>query len=577
MKINSRPLRFGSFLLAAILSGPALVQAAAPSTPPTPIVVAGKAPPVAPTSKGAATVRLPAAGAVKAPVKALPAKANSVDKHSVVEAPISVSLADLAAERTVVPAGQPRVDSAPARHCLLTGEENADTKLISVTLRPLDNESCSGLVGLSTKATPVAVQLKDGKYAIFSLSPAGPTQEEGARAVAQSLMTDGKVITSPVPSNAGAAVATLLWSDGRRWFSSKRTSNGQLTIPARLASTLVKVGASEDVYTNFVDGVLIDGVSLANVKRGADPIPVKPVPDRDWCPAATSDGYLVCLDFYSDPLPTGKRQITVKPAGTSQVLRPNQSVRVVVLRPKNTALTLELGGVEGVYPPTDSVKIPEADEQHARHPEAPLVPDFAIEEKYFAPRLPGQANLTVTLKRAGEDTVHTVEFVVEPVYVGAVRLGVAVLFGGATDRAYGARSVGGSKQSEVVATTSQKADIELVLGYSAYLSPRGYANPDWLRFEPYAGIGVLNDSASGLQTLKSFHAGVEWEPSANFGVALTGVVRRVTRLADGLRVGSPVTGDVPTVQRADLGIGLVFNLSPEFFRVAKSSGSSFFK
>jgi len=58
---------------------------------------------------------------------------------------------------------------------------------------------------------------------------------------------------------------------------------------------------------------------------------------------------------------------------------------------------------------------------------------------------------------------------------------------------------------------------------------------------------------------------------------LTGVVRRVTRLQDGVHVGSPVAGSVPTTEKADWGIGLVFNLSPDFLRIARSSGSSFFK
>jgi hypothetical protein len=51
----------------------------------------------------------------------------------------------------------------------------------------------------------------------------------------------------------------------------------------------------------------------------------------------------------------------------------------------------------------------------------------------------------------------------------------------------------------------------------------------------------------------------------------------VTRLADGVHVGSPVTGEVPTVEKVSLGGAIVFNLSPDFFRVAKSSGSSFFE
>jgi hypothetical protein len=241
------------------------------------------------------------------------------------------------------------------------------------------------------------------------------------------------------------------------------------------------------------------------------------------------------------------------------------------LRRKSATTAMELGGEEGVYTSQDHDLTANGEPNlHSK------VAGYDIDEQEFAPRLPGNANLTVTVTDGDKEEVRTVEFVVETTYIGAVRVGASLVFN-ATDRAYEARAVAGSKQAEIAVTKKSTQDIELVLGYSAYLSPRGYANTSWTNFEPYVGIGVLNQGPTALETLKSLHFGLEWEPSANFGIALTGVVRRVQRLADGYRIHSPIDRDVPTVEKAELGFGIVFNLSPDFLRIAKQSGSSFFK
>ncbi|MFT7624079.1 MAG: hypothetical protein ACI9WU_003265, partial [Myxococcota bacterium] len=105
---------------------------------------------------------------------------------------------------------------------------------------------------------------------------------------------------------------------------------------------------------------------------------------------------------------------------------------------------------------------------------------------------------------------------------------------------------------------------------------RGYSGTNWAHFAPYVGIGVLSVTGDGaFDALKSIHVGVEWEPTSNFSIALTGVVRRVTRLAGGVTVGSPVTGDVPTVTEPHFGLGVVINLSPDFFKIGASQATSF--
>lgn len=74
------------------------------------------------------------------------------------------------------------------------------------------------------------------------------------------------------------------------------------------------------------------------------------------------------------------------------------------------------------------------------------------------------------------------------------------------------------------------------------------------------------------------HLGFEYEVSRNFSIAATLVGRKVTRLADGLEVGDPITSTtVPTRTGYEAGIGVVFNFSPEFLKLAKSASSGFFK
>ncbi len=511
---------------------------------------------------------------VKKPVMVALAKPAAAPAAAASPPTVPLSLEELAGQKAVLPAPTTAftVAAAPEGSCQLTGSTREDGK-IEVPLDHLDEPSCRGLVGMNTKRTKLAVKL-DGKFALYLATVSAGSEEDSdpAAAAADPLTTDGNVITSKLPAAVEGRTAAIYYSDGLRWFKSAQGADGKLVLPAGLQARFRQGDKSAKAYVNVSGDALNSGVRLATLQRLVA-APPKPKPGN-WCTVG-STGYTVCLDFYSKRVQPGRHRVEVYPSDTNQVLQPNQSIHVIVLRPVDTTLSLELGGEQGIFAPTDR-NLARDQEQHAEH-EEPVEPDFTTEEKLFAPRLPGKANLTATLSRGDTQDVQVVEFIVEPTYVGAVRLGVSALFGGATDRGYGVREVAGSKQQEVVVTSKHKADLELVLGYSAYLSPRGYANASVFRFEPYVGVGLLNDSPTGLQTLKSLHAGIEWEPSANFGIALTGVVRRVTRLADGVHVGSPVSGGVPTQEQADLGVGLVFNLSPEFFRVARSEGSSFFK
>jgi hypothetical protein len=498
-----------------------------------------------------------------------------------------LTLEDLANRSVLVDKANVQPGPPPPGACVV--DAKPEGKKLRLTLENLGREGCTGLVG-NPPERDKRVWVTVDKNPSGSIDLVMSVDVDSAAQT--TLETDGKKITTELPKVTGK---TIYWSDGNAWFKQELAEASNPPLPDSVA-TLLSSGKPRIVFTNFDTKDLKEGVAIRATLRKTDGVksearktesanaddsrPVKRKPPRDWCPRATGkyNGYTVCLDLYTDVLGKRRRQVQVFPDGTNHILRPNRAMRVFVLHPKDGTVSISLGGEEGIFVPTDKNQV-SPPEDGERHGERPPEPDFDVTEQEFGPRLPGTANLTISMQRPGqaEPASRVVEFLVEQTYLGAVRLGVAVVFGGAVDRGYEARQVSGSPQAEVVATTKQTANLELVLGYSAYLTPRAYANTNWFRFEPYVGIGVLNDSPTGLETLKSLHAGIEWEPTPNFAIALTGVVRRVTRLQDGIHVGSPVTGSVPTNETIGLGGGVVFNLSPEFFRVAKSSGSSFFE
>jgi hypothetical protein len=582
------------FSLALLLAGSTLPGRAAgqddPLPPPPPSdAPSAPTPPTEPrtdagrTNGGEKPKKKPKAVLVKTPVKA---ESNPVATARA----IKVSLDNLVSGYLDVPASSLQSGAPPpdAPKCQVSGalsEGGAKVRLDLSRLRA-DGTQCRNLIDASPKLTPVTVTVGTGATAQHIVLELSPDVGSELSAAIELKVSNGEVTPANATALSGSADVkpALYWLNGSQWQKVKADSNDKLKLPDDLASQVGQSKQPYNVFVNFNGNGFISGVTRAVLPAGAAPRAIrgkkdngkKPVrPPGDWC-RRNPVGYTVCLDFYDNALKRKNRRVSVYPNDTNHVLRPNTSIRVVVLRRAKATVTMELGGEQGVFVSTDRnlTQTPGLD-QHSDQDEQDK-PDFDIDEQEFAPRLPGNANLTVTLTEDGEEQSRTVEFIVETTYIGAVRVGAALVFN-ATDRSYEARAVADSKQSEIAVSKKSSQDLELVVGYSAYLSPRGYANPSWSNFEPYVGIGVLNQGPTALETLKSLHFGLEWEPSPNFGIAFTGVVRRVDRLADGYRIGSPISGSVPTVEKAELGFGIVFNLSPDFLRIAKQSGSTFFK
>lgn len=172
----------------------------------------------------------------------------------------------------------------------------------------------------------------------------------------------------------------------------------------------------------------------------------------------------------------------------------------------------------------------------------------------------------------GSTTLATYEFVVEERFTGALRMGIGLLTGATVERSYGVDTVNGSNQSEIVLEGDSPVAFEIVLGYAQFLesSGRSYALGRFIpRFAPWIGVGVLQTTEGNISSLQTFYLGIEAELGRSFSIAPALAIGRTERLRDGYHVGSAIAGDEPpTVERYRPGFGIVFNLTPDFFKFA---------
>lgn len=260
------------------------------------------------------------------------------------------------------------------------------------------------------------------------------------------------------------------------------------------------------------------------------------------------------------------------------VVRPNHTIAVVIEHPPSvTNVTGSLDGEVGLSElkiRRDSAGVAQAGTKTDGTP----VPKVTVLQ--FAPRRPG--NLELTIQADGRTT--TTEIIVESTFAGAFRLGVALLGGGAVERGYAAQAPPGGTQPEIVSVTGGPVDLEVVAGFAlypeAFSGGRSSVTRDSclvtkLCLSPFVGFGFVGrDDQGDVELFKALYVGVEAELTPNFGFAVAGVARRVNRLSAGLDIGQPVNpGEVPTQEGVELGWALLFNLSPDLFRLGTTSGS----
>lgn len=289
--------------------------------------------------------------------------------------------------------------------------------------------------------------------------------------------------------------------------------------------------------------------------------------ERGECPKARSE-VVLCVEIED-----GQFRWILN-GGRDQAIPPNEVIRVLVRHRVDHQVQIAMNGTRGILSPQardpDMAMSSRGEELEREEDIAPVVT-----EQRFAPRLPGEAAVALEVYDSDGALVGalTVEMIVETEYVGAIRLGVGANFLGAVDASYEARTHPGSDQAEVAVSEGGAMDLDLMLGYAAFLGPNGRParGCESICIAPYVGVGVLSSSEEGLALLKSLHAGIEWEPVPDFSIAFTGVARAVDRLPEGLQVGSPIDGDtVPTQRSYGLGVGLVLNFSPAFTKLGGS-------
>lgn len=394
---------------------------------------------------------------------------------------------------------------------------------------------------------------------------------------------DGK----PVVDKQGQAIAGLTF---RAVDTGLATENGEL----KNGATVYLIEGDGKKYLRYTvdkDAVeTLDQPERVAVAGGA-PVGIPPPAangvdtskDLD-CPAPSDvdASYVICINLAASSDPAGAHQRYQAQGPQDGIIRPNRSTVVIVKHQVGDVVDVEMVGESGLTRPTIRTDQSETARNAAQSAPPNAPPTFMKTVARFGPRKPGPADVKVSMRK-GEQTsvVATYPLVVEEMYYGAVRLGVGAVFGDAVGRSYEARRVGGSQQAEVAATTSGPVDFELVLGIAPFLFNGREGRPavtSGTKFAPYAGIGLVNQTSTGVELLTSLYLGLEWEFVPSFSVASGLVLRRVERLSPGLSVGSPFDGeDVPTEKKILPGVGVVINFSPEFLKLAKQPGSSFFK
>jgi len=458
-----------------------------------------------------------------------------------------------------------------------------------LTTSPWDDDE---EVKVTAGGTEFTVELEDALRAAET-DPLGTATIEGA-----------KLVTASVQANVDGE---WVFFNGASW-----SHKNNLTAPAEV-TRLVVAAVNEDSAEPPVLLKVPKGKEAPD-KRAAvtpdQPDPEEESPDAprrtlpsDWCSGAVGRGHeTVCINAATSRRAGGDAdgasngfQILDGPRFHS-ILRPNTPLVLAIVHDADAKLEISVDGKRGLYEPGISDQVT-ADAQRLNPDEVPdetpRHPGYSVTHKRIAPQLPGTpVDIKVTLTpKGGEATEHVLEFEVEKTYLGAVRLGIGLAYS-PMSQSFQATKAPGSSTYEITTRKITPIDAELVLGFSPFLNPggRGYQSGRdrrfWQRLAPYIGLGVLatGGNASPIEALTSVHLGLEFEFNKSSSLALNFVLRRGHVLQEGYRVGGPIAASevgtdstVPTKFGLLPAMGIVFNVSPEFLRIARQSSTSFYR
>jgi hypothetical protein len=333
----------------------------------------------------------------------------------------------------------------------------------------------------------------------------------------------------------------------------------------------------------------------------------------DWCESARTRAYtdheLVCVDVSASWAST-------KRAPPNNVMRPNRGFLLVVRHQPYDKIGVTVGGTRGLT--IANVEVPgegaagqtesdesRGDEKRTQRGEAP-VEKRCRTTLPFPPMKAGSADITLEINDTRPDSKaepghHVVPLEVDQAFWGSVRLGISGFysFGGGS---YEARLAPGSDQLQIYQSEVPSAGFELVVGFAPYLidlhwGGRFYASR-W-RIEtsseftaneeaaadityrrsgnayvaPFIGFGVVGMSGAEAVPFGSLYLGWEMEFARHFSVAIAYTLHRVTRLATGYEIGSPVDATTNFTETGPgHGIAIVLNGSPSFLQFARSGG-----
>jgi hypothetical protein len=292
------------------------------------------------------------------------------------------------------------------------------------------------------------------------------------------------------------------------------------------------------------------------------------------CPPKDADYdkyYVVCAQVSGDRV----EAVSVFP-DTGAVLLPNHSFRVIILHPRDRRIVVATTAAYGVYAPAVRALNEGLGPREKIH--------WTVTEKTLPPFRPPKASIHigVAMPRSDAELDGTdVDFVVQDVYAGALRIGIAALGFDARNQEYARVPDAAGTGYEVKALQAAQADFELVVGYTPYLDTGGRGQLGCSRrpfcFAPYIGVGVVapKPQANGFDALTSVHLGIDWEITSAFSISASLVARRVDRLAPGLQVGGPVGGEADlTHKEMGYGAAVLLNVSPDFLKIAMTGGAS---
>ncbi|MCA9628186.1 MAG: hypothetical protein KC766_10995, partial [Myxococcales bacterium] len=252
-------------------------------------------------------------------------------------------------------------------------------------------------------------------------------------------------------------------------------NNGSFNVTAKDLGPNLKLYAEFDKEgTDLAGFVALDVTALAALepKGNEKRPPAEPDDTEDFCVREPGDPeYVVCADLVPETENRTIEMLGPKGFVTSHVMVPNRAVIVKVRHEDTQSLEIKIKGDRGLVKPRLNDQAREAKPTKELTAVGKSEVSHLVTTRRFGPRQVGEVDITVAAKWKAQDGTEKkreelVELMVEETYFGALRIGVATVLGGATEQSFGVRSINGSKQPEIVPTSTGDADFELVLGFA---------------------------------------------------------------------------------------------------------------